>query len=125
MKHIATSTLAVLLLLSPALRAEDTEPQPGANDATTLRAEAQRLHEESLAIRRVADEQRIAGEKSCWKKFLVQACLDEVGQTFRNERSKANALESRARGIERELKRRDVAERDAKQAAKEAAKVKP
>ncbi len=125
MKHIAASALAALLLLSPALHAEDTETQPGADDSITLRTEAQRLHDESRTIRRVADEQRIVGEKACWKKFLVQACLDEVGQTFRNERSKANALESRARGIERELKRREVAEKEAKQAAKEVTKVKP
>jgi colicin import membrane protein len=121
MKRLAALAAAALTALPPALRAEEAEAPPAA-DVATLQDEARHLHADADAIRSAAEKQRVAAEKACWKKFLVQACLDEVGQQFRDELSKANALDSRARANEREIKRREVAARDARRAAKDAAR---
>jgi colicin import membrane protein len=122
MKRSTALALAALLSLPFAAVAQPAEIA-AADDSASLQEQARQLHEESAAIRHAADDQHVVAQKACWKKFLVTACLDEAGQAFRNERSKANALESRAGGIERELKRRQVAERDAKRAEKDAAQA--
>jgi len=119
MKPVAALAAAAVLLAAPiALRAEEAAA-PAVDDKLDLQQEARRLHAEGDGIRTAAEAQRVADEKACWKKFLVQACLDEAGQRFRDERAKANALDSKARAMERELKRRGVAEREARRAEKE------
>jgi colicin import membrane protein len=121
MKRLAVLIPAALLLLTPALYAEDTEPTPAADDTVTLRADADRLHDEAKEVRTVAETEFAKAQKECWNKFLVSKCLDDAGLTLRREKAKAASLDSRARAIERELKRREVAEKDAKRAEKEAA----
>jgi hypothetical protein len=120
MKRLAALLPAVLFLLPPASHAADPAIASITDDPVAMKAIAARLHDEATDIRRVATDEHGKAQKECWKKFLVSKCLDEVGQNFRNEKLKAANLESRARGIERELKRREIAERDAQRAAKDA-----
>lgn len=120
MKRLAVLIPAALLLLAPALYAEDVDPTPAADDTTTLQAEAGRLHDEAKGVRTAAEAEFAKAQKECWHKFLVSKCLDEAGLTLRREKAKAASLDSHARTIERELKRREVAEKDAKRAEEDA-----
>ncbi len=120
MKRLAVLVPAALLMLPLAPHADDTAASPAADDAVTLKAVAARLHDEATDIRRVAEVEYAKAQKECWRKFLVTRCLDDAGQTFRDEKLKAAGIDSRARTMERELKRREVADRDARRARKEA-----
>ncbi len=120
MKRLAVFIPAALLLLTPALHAEDIEPGAAADDTTTLQAEAGRLHDEAKEVRTAAEAEFALAQKECWHKFLVSKCLDEAGLTLRREKAKASSLDSHARAIERELKRREVAEKDAKRTEEDA-----
>jgi colicin import membrane protein len=122
MKRLAAFACATLCGLTTA-HADDPAAPSISDDPVAMKAVAARLHEEAIDIRRVATDEHAKAQTVCWKKFLVSKCLDEAGQNFRNEKLKAASLESRARSIERELKRREVAERDAQRAAKEAAQA--
>jgi colicin import membrane protein len=123
MKRLAVLILAALFALPSLAPAEDAASPPAADDKATLQAEARRLHDEADETRSVAEADYAKAQKECWRKFLVSKCLDETGQAYRNEKAKANSLDSRARAIERELKRRQVAEKDAKRIEKESAKA--
>jgi colicin import membrane protein len=123
MKRLAVLVAAALCALPSLAPAEDTARPPAADDKATLQAEARRLHDEADETRNAAEAEQTKAQKECWRKFLVSKCLDETGQAYRNEISKANSLDSRARAIERELKRRQVAEKDAKRIEKESAKA--
>jgi hypothetical protein len=120
MKRLAALVPAALFLLPPAAHADDAAAPSIANDPVAMKAIAARLRDEAADVRRVATDEHARAQKDCWKKFLVSRCLDEAGQTLRNEKLKAASLESRARAIELELKRREIADKDAKRAAKEA-----
>jgi colicin import membrane protein len=123
MKRLAVLVAAALFALPSLVPAEDTAPPPAAGDKAAMQAEARRLHDEADETRNTAETEYAKAQKECWRKFLVSKCLDETGQTYRNEKAKANALDSHARSIERELKRREVAEKEAKRIEKEGAKA--
>jgi colicin import membrane protein len=123
MKRLAVLVAAALFALPSLAPAEDIAPPPAADDKATLQAEVRRLHDEADQTRNAAETEKAKAEKECWRKFLVSKCLDETGQAYRNEKAKANALDSHARAIERELKRREVAEKDARRIEKEGAKA--
>lgn len=123
MKRLAALVPAALLMLPSAPRAEDTAPPPAVSDSATLQADARRLHDEADKARTAAEAEQAKAQKECWHKFLVSKCLDESGQAYRNEKAKANSLDSRARAIERELKRREVAEKEARRQEKDGARA--
>lgn len=123
MKTLATLASAALFLLPPASRADTAAAPPIADDPVAMKAIAARLRDEAADLRRVAADEHAKAQTGCWKKFLVSRCLDQAGQAFRDEKLKAANLESRARAIERELKRREIAEKDAQRAGKEAAQA--
>jgi hypothetical protein len=122
MKRLAALACATLLGLTTA-HADDPAAPSISDDPVAMKAVAARLHEEAIDIRRIATDEHTKAQKECWKKFLVSKCLDESGQNFRNEKLKAASLESHARSIERELKRREIAAKDAQRAEKEAAQT--
>lgn len=121
MKRLAALVFAALLLPPPAVHADDPAAPPVADDPVAMKAIAARLRDEAADLRRVAAEEHTRAQQECWQKFLVSRCLDQAGQAHRDEKLKAANLESRSRAIERELKRREVAERQAKRAEKDAA----
>ncbi len=122
MKRLAALMFAAVLLPPPAL-ADEVPPTPIADDPVALKAIAARLREEAVEVRRLAADEHTQAQKECWRKFLVSRCLEEAAQNHRNEDRKAASLESRARAIERDLKRREIAEKDARRAEKEAAQA--
>lgn len=123
MKRLAALVAAVLFLLPPTARADDPATPSISDDPVAMRAIAARLRGEADDVRRVAAEEHTRAQQECWKKFLVSRCLDQAGQALRDAKLKAANLESRSRAIERELKRREVAEKDAQRAAQDAAQA--
>jgi molybdopterin-guanine dinucleotide biosynthesis protein A len=119
MKRLAAFSIAALLCAAAA-GADDAATTTSVDDPVALRALAARLKDEAREIRAAAEAAHSRAQTECWKKFLVTRCHEEAGQTFRDEKLKADKLTNRARAIERELKRREIAEKDAKRAEKEA-----
>ena len=101
---------------------EPPAAQADNDDSPTLKTQAERLHAEASDIRRAAEQARAGAEQTCWQKFMVSQCLDDAGQTYRNEKARAAGLDSQARSIERELKRREIADKAAQRAAQRANK---
>jgi hypothetical protein len=122
MKRLAALSAVALLCLSAA-RADDGADTTALDDPVALKALAARLDDEAKDIRSAAEVEHAKAQKTCWKQFMVSRCLDEAGQTLRDEKLKAARLEGRARAIQRELKRREVAEKEARRAEKDAAKA--
>jgi colicin import membrane protein len=123
MKRLAALVSAALLLLPPASRADETPAPSIGEDPIAMKAIAARLRDEAADVRRLATDEHSQAQKECWRKFLVSRCLEEAAQSHRDEDRKAGSLESRARAIERELKRREIADKDARRAEKEAAQA--
>jgi hypothetical protein len=123
MKRLAALVPAVLFLMPPAARAEEATAPSIADDPIAMKAIAARLRSEAAEVRRIAADEHARAQTECWKKFLVSRCLDQAGQSYRDEKLKAASLESRSRAIERELKRRELADRDARRAEKDAAQA--
>lgn len=123
MKRLAALVAAVLFLLPPIAHADDPTTPSISDDPVAMRAVAARLRGEADDLRRVAAEEHTRAQQECWKKFLVSRCLDQAGQALRDAKLKAANLEGRSRTIERELKRREVAEKDAQRAAQDAAQA--
>ncbi|MBI4995602.1 MAG: hypothetical protein HZC22_01605 [Rhodocyclales bacterium] len=121
MKRPAALVFAALLLPLPAAPADDPAAPPTADDPVAMRAVAARLRDEAADVRRVAAEEHTRAQQECWKTFLVSRCLDQAAQAHRDGKLKAANLESRSRAIERELKRREVVERQTKRAERKAA----
>jgi colicin import membrane protein len=122
MKRLAALSAAAILCVSAA-HAEEGETTASVDDPIAMKALAARLNDEARDIRSAAEVEHAKAEKTCWKQFMVSRCLDEAGQTWRDEKLKAAKLESRARAIQRELKRREIAAKEARRAEKEAAQA--
>lgn len=124
MKRLAAPAFAALLVLTlPAvIQAADT-PEP--DDKSRLEEQARRLHEEADAIRLAADARHAEAKKACWQKFLVNACVEDVTRAMQDEKIRANNLDKEARGIERELKQREIAAKDARRAERDATRASP
>jgi colicin import membrane protein len=108
-----TILLLLLILLAGTAAAQQPE-NPAPDDRITRLDRAQRLHNEAAAIREESDRHHLAAQTECWKKFLVNACLDDARKAHMEETVKARALDKEAREIEREVKRQDIAAREAK-----------
>ncbi|MRR50311.1 MAG: hypothetical protein EG825_05265 [Rhodocyclaceae bacterium] len=108
MKH--KLPLLLLLLLSLA-RAE--EPL-GDEEKHRLLDQARSLKEQAAAIQDAARNRYKEQEAACWKKFLVSDCLDDAKIAHKEEARKANELERQAREIERDVRKREFAMREAR-----------
>lgn len=106
------AALILCLWLPAAFALAQDGKDPPAAPADPL-AEARRLRDAASALRTAADQQQETAKKDCWGKFLVNACLDEATKQWRAENAKAGALEKQAREIEREVRKREFAEREA------------
>lgn len=118
MKRLAAFSAVALLCVATA-RADEAATTASIDDPVAMKALAARLNDEARDIRSAAEVEHAKAQKTCWKQFMVSRCLDQAGQTLRDEKLKAANLESRARAIQRELKRREVAEKDARRAGKQ------
>ena len=76
--------------------------------------QARHLREEANAIRQAAEIRHGTAQKTCWDKFLVSGCLADAAKSLRDEKGRAYALEKEAREIERGIRKREFAEREAR-----------
>lgn len=102
-----------LPFLTTLLFAATAAAQPAVGREERL-AEAQRLHQEAAGIRTEAERRHGIAQQDCWDKVLVSGCQEDARKAMRLELERARGLERQAREIEREVKRQEIAERDAK-----------
>lgn len=88
--------------------------EPPADERTRKLDRVRELRDQASTIRADAKRAYEAAQPGCWKKFLVNACMEDARQTQRAEDRKARALDKEARDLEREVKRQDAAEREAR-----------
>ena len=104
----------VLLLASPLLWAQqagDPAPMP----QTLEQAEAQRQQAE--AMRKDAERRYAAEEAACYKKVLVNPCIDAAKERHTKTIVEARRLEAPAREFQRESRRGDVEAEKGRRAA--------
>jgi len=109
MKHAAW----IFLFFAAPLFAQDQQ-FIGEEEKNELLGKARAMRDEASAIRDKANREYAASEKACWQKFLVTSCLDEARRAQRQDVERARKIEHEARDIERDVKKRDVATREAK-----------
>ena len=110
------ASLALGLLISPALWAQDAAPANVAADsarAAALRKQAAAMH--TTALQKQKDER-----KACASRFLVNYCRDKADDRYLEAAKKARAVDADAAQIEQDIRRRELAERDAKLAQERA-----
>ena len=106
-------SMAVLLTLSPGTaRAADTSSatQDSADSARMTELQAQ-----AKALRAEAETTFQAAEPACYKKFLVNRCIDQAKQLRLETIQRARALESEAHQLKLEQRQRAAAEAQAAQ----------
>ena len=122
-RHSSFCLSCLILLLSPLLHAQTSESASTVPQPTTL--------EEAAAQRRLAEQMRTEAEErfareqpACYKKFLVNDCLEDAKKQRTQSMIAARKLEAPARDFEREAHRAEVegkaAQRDAELPKREA-----
>ncbi len=117
MRSLLTRSLfAVSLIASYSLLAQTAAETTAPDVPKTLeQAAAQRARAEQM--RQDADSRYAADEKACYKKFLVNDCLDKAKKARTPVILEARKLDSVARDFQREAKRADAAAKEAKRLA--------
>ena len=122
-RHSSFCLSCLILLLSPLLHAQTSESASTVPQPTTL--------EEAAAQRRLAEQMRTEAEArfareqpACYKKILVNGCIEDAKKQRTQSMIEARKLEVPARDFEREAHRAEVegkaAQRDAELPKREA-----
>lgn len=110
------SFLIVLLIACYPLRAQTLSATEAPEAPKTLeQAAAQRARAEQM--RKDADSRFAAEEKACYKKILVNDCLDKAKKARTPKILEARKLDSAARDFQREARRADAKAKEAKRLA--------
>ena len=111
-------TIASLLLLfaTSALAQVDSKPMPEAKRQEKL-GRASKLKDEASLRQKEADALLKVQTDACHKKFLVSSCLEEAGKAHTKSVREAKRMELEGSELERDVKRREVAAKDASKAA--------
>lgn len=104
------SLLIALLILTQPVWAQTSATPMSLEEAHAQRARAEVLKSE--AQKRYAAEQ-----DACYKKFLVNDCLESAKASYTEAMLKARALDQAGRDVEREAHRREVEANEAARAA--------
>lgn len=104
------------LVLSGLACAADVVPMSAAEKQQKL-ARAAALKEESARIEREADARYRAEQKACYEKFLAASCLEEAKKQHTQASREASRRGIEGGELEREVRRNEVAVRDAQRAA--------
>ena len=108
--------LLISLLALPAFAQVDSQPMSEAERQGKL-DHARSLRDESERLQDAADARLKVQNEACHKKFLVSSCLEDAQKAHIEESRAAKRKDFEAGQLERDVKRRDVAVRDAKRAA--------
>ncbi len=130
---LAASSLTLAAACSPlqtqsassVTKAEDAHvvlfsDQPIAEQKPALLEKAGQWRNEATEIRSAAEARHAETQKICWQRFLVSSCLDAAAKALRDEKTRAHAKEKAAREIEIGIRKREIAEKDAKRQAEQA-----
>jgi hypothetical protein len=109
--------VSTLLLLLPALAFAqiDSRPYDEVERAERL-ARAAELKREAGRLQEEADARHKAASAACYKKFLVSGCLEDARKAHTQESRIATRMDLEGTEMERDVKRRDVAAREAQRA---------
>ncbi|MFA7292317.1 MAG: hypothetical protein WC023_08715 [Rhodocyclaceae bacterium] len=108
--------LLMSLLAVPAFAQVDSQPMSEMERQGKL-DQARSLRDESARMQKAADASLKAKNEICHKKFLVSSCLEDAHKAHIAESRAAKRKDLEAGELERDVKRRDVAVKDAKRAA--------
>lgn len=92
-------------------QAYDLEPISD-DEARALKEQIQQLKQKSKTISADAERNFKIRQNDCYKKFLVNACIDEAREAQKAPQEEVKKLDRQVRGLERELKRRDKTTQD-------------
>lgn len=111
-------TIASLLcLLASSVMAQvDATPMSEAEKREKL-GRASSLKSEATRLEKEADATLKAQTDACHKKFLVSSCLEDAGKAHTKSVREAKRMELEGNELERDVKRREVAVKDARKAA--------
>ncbi|MBK7355860.1 MAG: hypothetical protein IPI94_07365 [Propionivibrio sp.] len=105
-----------LLSFSPMLWAQTSAPAAAVPTPQTLeQADAQR--ERVKQMRSEAEQRYTTEQTACYKKFLVNSCLDDAKKRYTRTMIEARKLDIPAREFQRDAKRADVEAKEAQRAA--------
>lgn len=106
----------VLFVASGAVCAQvDSQPLGDAERKERLQRASQ-LQAEASRLQREADARLKAANAACHQKFLVSSCLEDAKRAHTRESRIATRLDQEGGEIERDIKRRDVAAKQAQRA---------
>ena len=107
--------LIVVLLFSHSIWAQTQATTPETEIPQTLeQATAQR--ERAAQMRKESDALFASEQDACYKKFLVNSCLDDAKKRHMQTTIEARKLDSAGRDFQREAKRAEVEAKEAKRA---------
>ena len=107
--------LIVFLLFSHSIWAQTPATTPETETPKTLeQATAQR--ERAAQMRKDSDALYASEQEECYKKFLVNSCLDSAKKRHARTTIEARKLDSAGRDFQREAKRAEVEAKEAKRA---------
>jgi hypothetical protein len=98
-------------------QAADLEPI-GDDERAALREEIAHVNAKAAAIKSDAERALKTRQAECYKKFLVNDCLDDTRDAKLETVEEAHDLEQLARDLERQLKKREIATRTLKRREK-------
>lgn len=110
--------MIIPFLLLPALALAQAAP-PEESDAGLLER-ARRLQADADRLRSEADVRYREASRSCHNRFLVNSCLEEAKVTHVHDMQAARRLDLEGKEIEREVKRREIAAKEAQRPLHEA-----
>lgn len=110
------SLLLLLISWAGVAGAENLAPLSG-EERQLLEDRARALRDKAGILRREADAALAAEHKACWDRVLVSACQADAATAKVERLAAARRIEQEAREIERNLRQRELAEREARMAA--------
>jgi hypothetical protein len=96
----------IISLTGTAWAQSAVEFAPGEREQIDTKAHALRQQAESM--RHEADKQQKIEHDACWKKFLVNSCMDDAKQRRTERIIEARKVEQEARDLERGLRQREA-----------------
>ncbi len=114
--RITIVPLLLALFSMPVLAQVDSRPMPEAEKQQKLER-ARSLNAEASSMKKEADARQKATNEACYKKFLVSSCLEDAAKVHTQSVREAKRKELEAGELERDVKRREMAVKDAKKAA--------
>ncbi len=110
--------LLIAALLAWPLAASASEPSPGQQAAWDARLEqAAKLQAEGKEMQDSIDKAFDEQSNACYKKFQVNACLKDAKLQHAKAKHQAQRLINEGKAIERSVKKEQLADKDARQAA--------